>query len=197
MKHVIICTILYLLNPAPPVVETLYFDVILRNKVVGELKATRQLQGNKTIYKNTTTLSTHIITDIVVSYQYEVAFANDQLIHADAFVTTNNKMHKQMKTNWTGSQYHIVNHKNKERWLDDPIPYSVIMLLFKEPIGLTNCYAELSGELHQLVPKGNHTYQKIDGRKNVNTYHYQNGQLVALDADAGLFKFKIKRRYSK
>lgn len=178
-------------------IDTKYFDVVVHNKVVGELIASKSLEKGITVYKNYTNIKTHIIKDITVSYQYEVSFQNGQMEEADATILLNEKVHEQTKTNWTGNKYLFQKHEEEDSYISKPITNSVVMLLIEEPIGQKSVYSELSGTLHDLTDLGDHVYKKTNENGKKNFYYYKDGYLDRVKVDAGILKFEIKKRATK
>lgn len=174
--------------------EVKYFDVVVHNKVVGELKATKSLENGLTVYRNYTDIKTHIIKDITVSYYYEVSFLEERLTKADATVIINDKIHEKTETNWMGENYLVQQYEKDEKYFDDTISNSVVVLLIEEPVTMQYVYSELSGSLHKITALGNHAYLKTNEKGKKNYYYYSNGELDRVKVDAGLLKFEIVRK---
>ncbi|WP_247656637.1 DUF6134 family protein [Maribacter sp. MMG018] len=172
----------------------LYFDIVLNDKVIGNLKATKSSEGNKTFYQSETAIKTRVIKEIEVNYKYDVTFENKVMKMADVVIDVNNKPHANTVTNLKGSQYQIIKNDKKEEVVDPPIDYTTILLYFKEPVNIDRCYSEQNGSFNTIVALGEHSYKKINTKGKENIYYYKNGILEKASIDGGLVKFEIIAR---
>lgn len=188
--------LIFISSSHPSSNEVQYFDIVHRDKIIGELKATKQQENDRITYKNFTNIKTHIIKDITVAYEYEVVFQSNGLLNANATILVDKKIHKQTITEWTGEAYRIQQNKKREKFLHDTISYSAIMLLFNEPVGKESVFSEETGDLHPLRPLGKQAYQKTNTKGKENRYYYSEGKLDSAQVDAGVIQFELKRRTS-
>ena len=138
----------------------LYFDVVLKNKVVGSLMTSQKTVGSKTLYHSTTNIQTRLIVDVEVDYNYSVTFIKDQLDEANVEITINDKPHSKTHTLRNKDEYQITKDNGNLIVLDDAIDYSTILLYFKEPIQVQQCYSEQDGSMNHIIDLGNHIYKK-------------------------------------
>ena len=169
----------------------LYFNIVLKDKIVGSLMATQNSRGLKTYYHSSTIINTRIIKDISVNHKYEVTFVNKILERADADITVNNKPHTKTVTQWKNNKYQIIKNDKNLSVLKDSIEYATIMLYFKEPINVDRCYSEQDGSFNTIISLGNHTYKKINSKGKENVYYYKDGTLKKAIIDGGLINFEI------
>lgn len=169
---------------------SLKFDIVLRNKVVGQLVATEINKDTKVFYHSSTNIKTRIITEIHVNYKYDVVYDNATLKKADVYVSVNDKLHAETHTEWMNDQYLIKEDKKKVTH-DEPINYSTILLYFKEPKHVKECFSEEDGSLNTIVSLGNHVYKKINSKGKENIYYYQKGKLTKAEIDGGIVDFQI------
>ncbi|WP_052958615.1 DUF6134 family protein [Maribacter thermophilus] len=180
---------LYTLNDT-----TLYFDIVLKDKVIGNLKATKNSKDNKIFYQSETAIKTRVIKNIEVNYKYDVTFENKVMKKADVVIDVNNKPHANTVTNWNSSQYQVIKNGKEEEVLETSIDYTTILLYFKEPVNIDLCYSEQDGSFNTIVALGEHSYKKINAKGKENIYYYKNGVLEKASIDGGLVKFEIIAR---
>ena len=169
----------------------LYFDVVLKNKVVGSLMTSQKTVGSKTLYHSTTNIQTRLIVDVEVDYNYSVTFIKDQLDEANVEITINDKPHSKTHTLRNKDEYQITKDNGNLIVLDDAIDYSTILLYFKEPIQVQQCYSEQDGSMNHIIDLGNHIYKKINAKNKENLYYYENGVLKKATIDGGIIQLEI------
>ncbi|MFS4416450.1 DUF6134 family protein [Maribacter sp. 2307ULW6-5] len=194
IRHLILVIFLILLDGnSDPKDSSLYFDIVVKNKVVGSLKASQITKGSKTTYQSFTSIKTHIIKDIKVNYEYDVTFDNFLLQKADVHITVNDKPHAETSTLRNNAGYKIVKNQ-KESSLDESIEYATILLYFKEPAKISSCYSEQDGTMNTIVSMGNNSYKKINAKGKENSYYYKNGVLQKAIIDGGIVNFEMNAR---
>ena len=174
--------------------SSLYFDIVVKDKIVGSLKAIQNSNGSKTYYHSSTTIKTRIIKAITVNYKYEVTFENEILKKANVNIILNKKPHANTLTQWEDTQYQIAKNGKNEVVLKDSIYYATILLYFEEPINIDRCYSEQDGSFNTIVSLGNHSYKKINSKGKENIYYYKVGVLENANIDGGLVKFEMVAR---
>ncbi len=167
------------------------FDIINKNEVIGNLKATKTSTDTKTHYQSVTTISTKILKEIKVNYKYDVTYERNKLKKANVYIDVNNKPYADILTNWEVKHYQITKNDKKEKVVEDEINYATILLYFNEPFDIERCYSEQDGSFNTIVPLGNHTYKKINAKNHENIYYYKNGFLQKGEINGGLVKFEI------
>ncbi|WP_103867497.1 DUF6134 family protein [Aquimarina sp. I32.4] len=173
---------------------TLQFDIILHNKVIGNLKSSQTTKDDTIYYRSETHINTRVIKDIQVNYTFDVAFKNSLLKRANVNITINDKPHAQTNTKWEHTAYKIVKNDDREKILKDSISYTTIQLFFQEPININSCYSEQDGSFNTIVPMGNHSYKKINSKGKENMYYYKHGFLKKATIDGGLISFEMIAR---
>ncbi len=177
-----------------PLEADLSFEVVLHDKVVGVLNATRKKDGSTTIYGNDSRIETRVLIKVVVSYDFEVMYSDAHMVSSKATLLYNNKIHAQTEVDLVSNKYHVERYHSGETYIDERITYTSGMLMFEEPVGVTSLFAEIPGEMQTIEPVGDHSYKKTDSDGHVNHYHYQDGNLVKAEIDGGLIKFDLRRK---
>lgn len=194
MKYLILLSVLFFSSSSKFVEQTLAYDVIMKEKTVGELKVTKTQRGELTFYKSFTKIKAHILRDIHVHYQFDVTFHKKMLTQAKAIIKVNDKTHEETTTRWNGKEYDVKFFKRKKKTVANLINYSSVMLMTEEPHQMDQSYSEQDGRFHALEHIGNHTYQKTTPKGRVNKYFYKDGELVRGEINAGLVKFQIVKK---
>jgi len=174
-----------------PVKNTLFFDVLNNDKVIGSLKATKTINNSMVHYQSVTTINTRVIKEIDVNYLYNVTYENNKLIRANVRIDVNDKPYADILTNWEIDCYQISKNNINELVVEEDINYATILLYFDEPIHIERCYSEQDGSFNTIIPLGNHSYKKINAKNHENKYYYKNGFLQKAEIDGGLVKFDI------
>tara|TARA_R110000868_G_scaffold65870_2_gene196773 strand:+ start:2888 stop:3505 length:618 start_codon:yes stop_codon:yes gene_type:complete len=196
-QYIIVCSLLFFnsdynqFNTINASKNTLTFDIINKNEVIGNLKATKTSTDTKTHYQSVTTISTKILKEIKVNYKYDVTYERNKLKKANVYIDVNDKPYADILTNWEAKHYQITKNDKKEKVVEDEINYATILLYFNEPIDIERCYSEQDGSFNTIVPLGNHTYKKINAKNHENIYYYKNGFLQKAEINGGLVKFGI------
>ncbi|MGJ8713897.1 MAG: DUF6134 family protein [Maribacter stanieri] len=196
-QYIIVCSLLFFnsdynqFNTINASKNTLTFDIINKNEVIGNLKATKTSTDTKTHYQSVTTISTKILKEIKVNYKYDVTYERNKLKKANVYIDVNDKPYADILTNWEAKHYQIIKNDKKEKVVEDEINYATILLYFNEPIDIERCYSEQDGSFNTIVPLGNHTYKKINAKNHENIYYYKNGFLQKAEINGGFVKFEI------
>ncbi|QRM89368.1 hypothetical protein FG167_09000 [Lacinutrix sp. WUR7] len=169
----------------------LKFDIVLKEKIVGQLQASKTFKDSKIHYQSATNISTRFITDLSVNYKYNVVFNNHNLKKADVYITINNKPHAETSTEWQGDHYLIKQNDDKARFYDETINYSTILMYFEEPKDVVSCFSEEDGSINTIIPLGDHTYKKVNAKGKENIYYYKKGKLIRAEIDGGLISFQM------
>ncbi|MBQ0786466.1 MAG: hypothetical protein KBT69_03135, partial [Oceanihabitans sp.] len=130
----------------------LKFDIVLKDKVVGQLQATKSFKNAKVHYQSSTNITTRFITDITVNYKYHVIFNTNKLEKADVHITVNNKPHAETKTQWLNDHYRIQQNDDKAMSYNKAIKYSTILMYFVEPENVSFCFSEEDGSINTIIP---------------------------------------------
>lgn len=181
----------------PANVEVLEFDIDRGKKVVGQLIAKKEVTGDKTVYTSKTEATISLLVKVHVEYHFRAEFKGDVLQRANAVIHVNGKQHIESNIEANGEAYKFVKneeHGQESKQLDYPITYPAILLLFREPSGVSKSFSEEDGVFHQIRKVEGNTYEKTNPKGKTNTYQYSNGELKSAFLDAGIFQFRLMRK---
>lgn len=171
--------------------ETYSFDLIHRDKAVGELSATKTVSGDQIIYSSQTTTTISLLMDFVIVFDNTVKIRNGKMEYADMSVTVNKKSYGKTVTKLRGREY-VMDKDGDEKVIKEfPIRYCASLLVFFEPKNENTSFSEKEGNFHALKHVGNNVYEKTDHKGRINKYYYKNGLLSKAEIDAGLIHFKL------
>lgn len=176
---------------ASSVNTTLVYDIVINDKVVGSLEATRKQKDRLIWYRSATVINTKIIRNIEVQYNYDVHFEDERLQSSQVAIYINTKSHANTKTRYIDDAYEITKNGKLEATITDAITYPSVLLYFKEPINITKCFSEQNGNFNTIESLENHSYKKTNAKGNENIYYYKNGVLDSAEIDGGLINFRI------
>ncbi|WP_157486531.1 DUF6134 family protein [Maribacter forsetii] len=194
---IIVCTFIFLgsigsiSKDVKPLKNTLFFDIVHKDNVIGSLKASKTIKDTKIHYQSVTTINTRIIKEIDVNYLYNVIYENNKLKRANVLIDVNDKPYADILTNWEIDYYQISKNDKNELVVQEDIKYATILLYFVEPVDIERCYSEQDGSFNTIIPLGNHSYKKINAKNHENIYHYKDGFLEKAEINGGLIKFDI------
>lgn len=182
---------------SPTIDETMVFNVVHNDKIVGELNAVYSSDGIYSKYENETTIHTRIIKKIEVVYLTEVVFEKEILFSSHVKIMVNGKLYSEAKTIRDGGGYKFYQSGKFKKNIAGDIAYSSVMLLFEEPKGVKAAYSEEGGNYYNIEPAGNFTYRKINSKGRASIYQYENQDLQNVNVDAGLVKFHMVLKTSQ
>lgn len=181
------------LSHKPSEGTVLYFDIYMKDSMVGTLRAAIDPMGPQTQYSSDTSVKVKVLKKLKVDYEYLVTYEDGYLFESNVDVLVNEKPHAEAYTKWTGTEYRIIKNGKKELSFNDKVPYSTILLFFREPDGIEHCYSEMDGSINTIIPLGGHSYKKVNSKGKENTYSYQDGKLKRASI-SGLVAFTIMAR---
>ncbi len=176
---------------AAPNNEVILFDVILRDEVVGELKAVKTTTADQTTYHSFTNIQTSFIAKLEVDYTTRVVYREGALADAKVDISVNGRTFTDTHTKLVDGQYQFFKSGKLKKTLDSPIRYSSIQLIFEEPSLIARAYSEESGGFFTIEKTEQSIYEKVNSRGKKSIYEYQNRALKSIDLDAGLVRFEM------
>jgi hypothetical protein len=193
MKKTLLLVIVFIFNSffLQAQEEKYVYKIIHKGKEIGTLYAKKEQLGDKIIYSNRTEIDTRIITKIEVDYNYKVVYKNNLLSHAYVLILFNGKEKTNTYTDRSNNQYIYYEDDDVKNIISKKITYSTVNLMFEEPLGINEVYAEEHGEFHAMECIAPNTYKKTINRSKSSVYKYKNGKLLEAEVDAGLITFQI------
>ena len=160
-----------------------YFDIVLNDKTIGVLKASKHTNGKQTT-KNISSNSKTNVFSVSVHVESEIYVISENEILKTSFAYRQaNRGSENLETKVkyiASSKYEIVKNGQKIS-LNRPIGYCVADLYFKEPKGLNSVFSNTHGEFLIIKPLGKSEYELNlpDGKSNI--FKYLNGKLIQVE----------------
>ncbi len=170
----------------------LSYSIIQKEKVVGYTNAYKYQEIDQTTYRSNSVSTVKAIISIDIVSNYEITLENGLLRSAEANVLVRNRPYTHSYTYYCENQCEMAKDGANVIYIGEDISYASTMLLFEEPVNITQSYSELDGSFHSIRKVGNHRYEKKDANDRINTYQYVNGILQYAEIDAGLISFELK-----
>lgn len=176
-----------------PAVEELHYDLLVRDKVVGELVARCEKNGQQETFHNLTDVKVHFLKSFEVRFDQTAVFQGGELKRAHSRTLVNGSVHSETTIHRSENHYQV-DINGTENTVDQKITYAATMLMLREPTGYRRSFSEQDGSFHPLINKGHGKYLKESPKGDANEYHYRNGKLIYASVNAGWFSFEVKRK---
>ncbi|MBR9774039.1 MAG: hypothetical protein GYB55_03160 [Cytophagales bacterium] len=191
----LILTLFILYSSSLKAQETIDFDIKLAGFTIGQMKATKTLENDTTIYRLDSKVSFWLFGTIKVDYHTEVKYHDD--IFIDSKVSSKTNRGNFISRIWLeGDEYKIDANGYKYEHKDiikSPIHHSAVRLFFEEPRGITVMIAENLGKFSEIRSHGKGIYTThIEGDEN--KYYYQNGKMQKVSMHNPIKNYEVKRR---
>lgn len=173
--------------------ETLTYDIHHRNNTIGQFEIERTAANGLVKYTSHSTTRVRIMGAVEVVVDQSATFKDEVLISAESVTRVNGNTHKSMKVSRSGDVYHL-NSGGKTTTLNSDIRYSMTMLMFVEPLHFDRVFSEVEGEFHRIEQLEKRRYQKLSPDGDKNYYSFDNQGMLEADVDAGIYRFRMKRR---
>ncbi|MFC2112052.1 DUF6134 family protein [Bacteroidota bacterium] len=153
----------------------LVFEATIGSKMIGELKAVRQLQNDSVVYIVTSEINAQIGFQLVQDYRLKAVYRDGLLERSELFNVVNDKVRANTKIHWDGERY-IATRMKKTLISTLPVNYSVAHLFFQEPEGIEEIFSENYAEYLECKSENSELSKKYyiripDGSK---VYYYYN-----------------------
>ncbi|GAB5550892.1 MAG: hypothetical protein Sapg2KO_04830 [Saprospiraceae bacterium] len=197
MKRMINLTLLLLIIAILPgfaKTEQVGFEILMKGKSIGNIKAQRIINQDKTVYKVTSKASFRVIVKYVRETIAEVIFSGGKIQLSDAKQIMNQQLKEHRVTEWNGATYACKQGKNApQASFKKPIKLCTSMLYFQEPVGQAFIFAENYQELCpvELIQPG--VYKVTLPQGKINHYIYKNGQLEEIKVFRTMVNLVFKR----
>ncbi|MBK7410711.1 MAG: hypothetical protein IPL49_21820 [Saprospirales bacterium] len=174
--------------------QSVTFQVVYKDRTIGEMVAIREQIGNQEIYHNTTNIRTRIIIrQVELQYQSRVVFMDGILQEATVHSLLNG-VNETVETRKVGNAYSFFKNGKLKRTLDGPITYSALKMIFEEPVGISVVYSEEAGDFNAIKSNELTKYSKINSKGRTNYYYYEEQFLKKIEINTGLVKVEMIRK---
>ncbi|MFY0672234.1 MAG: hypothetical protein JXQ87_02440 [Bacteroidia bacterium] len=182
-------------NPPVTKTQTLQFDIVAFDKVLGQLDVMKVSYDNNIYYSSKTKVSFDVVKEFEVLFDFNVNFAEKRMQNSSIKASINGDVYANTETKKQGKEHYFVfKDGEKQKELIEKIEFATVQLYFDEPTNITRCYAEQQGSFNTITKIDEHVYKMRNEKGRENKYYYKNGKLKKAVIDSGLKEFEIVAR---
>lgn len=154
---------------------SLTYDLIVSDKYIGTVKATKNIDNNTITYTSNTDATVSFIINTKIKTRMTTVYKNDSLLSSDYKFYKNDKL-KEYATIIIKDGKYIFNHDGKTTEIKESIIASTIMLPFEVPKDNNAYFEEVEGHF-KTIKSINKTYYNLTSPKNnrKDDYIYKDG----------------------
>jgi len=163
------------------------FNVVKNDKIIGTIEITKQQYNNTVTYNVKSEINAKFILKAKVVGKETYVFKNGILEYSSLYRTLNNKVKVNQSLVYENGNYHL-KKIDRDKPLDlNEIQQNLVTLYFSEPKDTKTIYWDLQSEMINIecIRQGVYRVQFSNGK--YNTFYYENGQCVKIDAISPLF----------
>jgi len=172
-----------------------YYDITVAGFTIGEVKATRLIDGDRTEYLVNSLVSLWFFGTLKVEFTIHSTYENGQFISSRT-VSKSNRGEFLSVLDWDGEKYIVDANSYKftnQDTLQNPIFFSTVLMFFEEPKGTEEFLSENYGLTSPMKRLENEIIEvQIDG--NRNKYYFEKGELVKANMQSPIKNYVLKRR---
>lgn len=176
---------------------TLFYDLKVSGKTIGNVKTTKNKEGDKTIYISNTKAKISFIFKINIDIKMAVVFKNDRLISSDYRFYKNDNLKEYATISCKEGKY-ILDHDHKITEFKEVIKQSTIVLPFEVPKNNTNYFEEVEGYFKTIKTENNTLFKLMNPVNNrKDDYLYKEGIMQHCIVRNSIvdFKMELKKEY--
>lgn len=158
------------------------------------LTATKKVDGDQTVYLNTTNVVAKLVATVEVSFTIKSTYKGKLLQASTVDIMLNDKPYANTSTKRVGSSYQFSKNGKVQKTINGDISYSAARMMFDEPKGFLNAYSEEKGVFDSIEKNKSGTYQKMNSRGRISAYTYQKSVLESINMDLGLTEIEMRLR---
>jgi hypothetical protein len=171
--------------------EKIKYDIYHKGKPIGMLTATKQVDGDRTVYLNTTYIKASLVATVEVSFTIKSSYKGKSLDASTVDILLNGKPYTSTSTKRVGSSYQFSKDGKLQKTISGDIGYSAARMMFDEPKGFLHAYSEEKGVFDNIEKVKQGTYQKSNSRGRKSVYDYQAAVLKSIDMDLGITEIEM------
>lgn len=171
--------------------NTVVFKVLKNNKTIGTIEIVKQESNNTITYNLNSEIRAKLIFKFKVVGKETYVFRNGVLEYSSLYRTLNDKVKVNQSLVYENGSYHL-KKPDQEIALDlEAIQKNLITLYFQEPKNTKTVYCDNQGEMLGIQHVHQGVYKVIFSNGKYNTFYYENGRCVKIEAVSPLFKVTL------
>jgi len=172
--------------------NTLNYDIIRNDKVIGALKLQKREDGNRTYLNLTSEVNVSLIINMSVKIKEHTIYQNNKLIYSDSKRIVNDNQKLNNKTSLVNGIYYANNDGESKIIPLSVISYNTLLLYFNEPNFIKELYSESYQKMikiNKLAPE-HYLITLPDGGNN--EYFYKDGKCIQVTIKNTFFKVEMR-----
>lgn len=175
-----VTVVMCLLFSFPCLGQDYEYSIKMGNREIGAIQAKILTDGDRKVYRINSDTEVNILKTISYTSQIEVTYLDKELLEATSKSLQNGKVRDDSWVKKVEDHY-AIKRLDADLTYRAPIRYSVALLYFQEPLGITQIFSETHGAFCKLVKEVDHVYKLVLPDGNMNFYHYANGILQKVE----------------
>ena len=174
--------------------QELNYDVLRNNKIIGQIKATKKMQSQTTVFNIESIVNFDMVIDYHIYSIMNAAFSNEQLKESFLLRKVNGKEKTNTQITWEKDRY-VITDKSSKTTLGEKIKFTTACLMNVEPLHATKIFSENFKKFIAIKEVKPHTYELKLPDGNTNVYKYENGICVWASVETMISgaEFRLKR----
>ncbi len=171
--------------------ETRKYDVLLGDKVVGSVVATKSVSGTKITYKTDFKIKIKVFKTYNIRSISTVVYDNGKMTDGHMIVYKDDKLDEEIRVLKDGNKYVHSNVDPKEDVTTNQILTDVTKIYFKEPKG-TDIFTARFLDFGKMTKQTDGSYKFKLPNGDENKYYFKNGKLDKIIANRTLYKLTFQ-----
>ncbi|GAB4025561.1 DUF6134 family protein [Spirosoma koreense] len=190
----IMVSLLGLLLSAEPTQPALTYDVLIKDRTIGQMQVATLPTPSGTQYRVDADVRLQFLGERRMVTHFTSTYQNNLLTESSFHDQLNGKTRTDALVRWDGTSYKIRINGSQSQLHNKRVTYSTASLYAREPQGVRELFSERYGQFCALRPVGAHTYELTlpDGHKN--QYHYVEGVCREVVVEQALFTLYFRLR---
>ncbi|MEM8895290.1 MAG: DUF6134 family protein [Bacteroidota bacterium] len=176
--------------------QTLHYDVVKGNKVLGSMTVERTKVGSETQYAVESLVNYKLLLSFKIEYELDERFENGVLVDGSATNSLNDKPQKHSVVKWDGDKY-VVNLNGELSQVNrEGILLSIPQLYFNRPVNQPHIFSQQFAGFIPLYEKSKDAFV-LDSPDGKNYYSYDDEGIceeVKVSRSFATFYFKLKEK---
>lgn len=158
----------------------------------GEVQVSRKVNGNVEQYHISSNSSVdYLFGKITVVNTTSTTFKDGVMQSCFLRTDKNGEVDKYCSANYDGKTYQVQT-ESKKFTINQPVTFSITKMYFKEPIGVTEIFSEVWGELVPVTKTKPNQYSLKQPDGKYHRYTYENGVIVEVEVPSPIGKAHIR-----
>ena len=174
--------------------ESLSFDIVNKEKSIGQVSINKQTDGTITTYVIKSSVEARFLMKFK-AYGYETSiYENDTLVYSSIYRKINNRVKVDQVVEYKEGNYYLNNNRKVELNKPEIIQCNIVQLFFNEPIGITKVYCDKQQRFLRIKSLGGGKYKVQFNKGSYNVFYYQDGKCTYVEAIGTFYKVLLEKK---